>query len=196
LVDNLTAIGRLNDLELGSPLGIELKEMHHTHVAMTDPCSAKDDAKVDECPVCSLCQWNGTIAPPNDVVDSLIVAIDETIKHLTLRVARGTVRKLLEDNPEGGVKTLLDIILASQTDKLPVVLTTEVVERIREILRDANLESRELPIRDLLGDLVAVEEDDIDVLMRRIEDRLRSAFKQAKADTDGKMRIRFNLKGI
>ena len=57
----------------------------------------------------------------------MIAAIDEAADQLTVRVARGTVRKLLEENPDGGVKTLLDIILASQTEKLPDVLTTEVV---------------------------------------------------------------------
>jgi len=194
LARQLTAIARLNDLELGNPLGTDLAQRHCFLLVATDVCAAKDHANVDQQPICPLCRWDGQTGCPGNEVDSLVAAVDEAIDQLTIRVSRGTVRKLLQENQDANLKTLLDIILASQTDRLADVLTGEVVERIREILRDANLEPRDLPVQDLLGELTAVEEEDIDSLVRQIEQRLRAAFKLAKAETQGKKRVRFFLK--
>jgi hypothetical protein len=194
LARKLTAIARLNELELGSPLGAELDHRHRQLLAATDACAAKDQANVDQQPICPLCRWDGRPGCPSAEVDALAVAVQEAIDQLTVRVSRGTVRKLLEEHPDANVRTLLEIILASQTDRLADVLTSEVVERIRQVLQDANLEPRDLPVQDLLGELTAVEEEDIESLVRQIEQRLRAAFKQAKAETDGKKRVRFFLK--
>jgi hypothetical protein len=194
LARKLTAIARLNELELSSPLGADLAQRHRQLLAATDACAAKDQANVEQQPICPLCRWDGIAASPAAEVDALAAAIEETLDQLTIRVSRGTVRKLLEDNPDWSVKTLLEIILASQTDRLADVLTSEVVQRIRQILQDANLEPRDLPVQNLLGEMTAVEEEDIESLIRQIEQRLRAAFKQAKAETEGKKRVRFFLK--
>ena len=114
-------------------------------------------------------------------------------RQLTIRVSRGTVASCWRIIRTERQDTAADH-LASQTDRLADVLTSEVVERIREILQDANLEPRDLPVQDLLGELTAVEEEDIESLVRQIEQRLRAAFKQAKAETEGKKRVRFFLK--
>jgi hypothetical protein len=52
------------------------------------------------------------------------------------------------------------------------------------------LEPHDLPLQNLLGELTAVEEEDIESLVRQIEPRLRAAFKHVKAETEGKKRVR------
>ena len=86
------------------------------------------------------------------------------------------------------------MIVATQVDRIPDVLIPEVIERIKELLRDAHLEHRDLPVKDLLGERLAVEEQEIDALLDQIRQRLKGAFAKAKSETGGKKRIRFFLK--
>lgn len=116
------------------------------------------------------------------------------MKELSNRVAQGAVRKILEASPDAGIKTLLEVIIASQVERLPDVLIPEVIGRIKELLRDANLEHRDLPVRQLFGDSVALEEGEIDKVLHEVHERLKAAFSKAKAETGGKKRIRFFLK--
>ena len=86
------------------------------------------------------------------------------------------------------------IPVATQVERIPDVLIPEVIDRIKGLLRDANLEHRDLLVRDLLGDRAAVEEHEIDALMDQIRQRLKAAFAKAKSETGGKKRVRFFLK--
>ena len=69
LARKLTAIARLNQLELGSPLGADLAQRHRQLLAATDACAAKDHANVEQQPICPLCRWDGQAACPTAEVE-------------------------------------------------------------------------------------------------------------------------------
>jgi len=171
--------------------------LQHDYRAMLDgleACPDKDYAKIDQQPICPVCRLQGGQEAPREQADTLKRRLDAAVAELLGRVAQGAVRKILESSTDTGIKTLLDVIVATQVDRIPDVLIPEVIERIKVLLRDANLEHRDLPVHDLLGDRAAVEEQEIDALVDQIRQRLRAAFAKAKSETGGKKRIRFFLK--
>ena len=190
----LEGIARLNELELGAPLGGDLAGAYRALLDATEPCASKDDAKVREHPVCQVCCFDGSKVCPETEVAELVKRVERVGKDLSNRVAQGAVRKVLSESTDESIKTLLDVIVASQVERLPDVLIPEVIERIKKLLYDANLEHRDLQVRDLFADFGAVEEHEIDTVVDEIRTRLRAAFSKAKADTDGKKRIRFFLR--
>lgn len=190
----IVAIKRLNQLELGAPLGASLENDFRRLADGLNPCPDKDYAKIDQHPICATCRLQGEQKAPQEQAAALKSGLDATVAELLGRVAQGAVRKILESSNDGSIKTLLDVIVATQVDRIPDVLIPEVIERIKELLRDANLEHRDLPVRDLLGERLAVEEQEIDALVDQIRQRLKDAFAKAKSETGGKKRIRFFLK--
>jgi len=190
----IVAIGRLNQLELGAPVGASIQSDYRTMLDGLDPCPDKDYAKIDQQPICPVCRLQGGQKAPKEQADTITRRLDAAVSELLGRVAQGAVRKILEASTDTGVKTLLDVIVATQVERIPDVLIPEVVERIKVLLRDANLEHRDLPVHELLGERAAIEEQEIDALVEQIRQRLRSAFAKAKSETGGKKRIRFFLK--
>jgi transcriptional regulator of heat shock response len=86
------------------------------------------------------------------------------------------------------------MITASRIAELAMVLTPEMIERIKGVLAASNIEHRDLAVSTLLEDTLALEEDQVEDLLKRLRQRLLAAFDQAKKDTAGKKRIRFLLK--
>lgn len=190
----ITAISRLNQLELGAPVGTSLQHDYRSMLDGLEACPDKDYAKIDQQPICPVCRLQGGQKVPREPADALKRQLDAAVAELLGRVAQGAVRKILESSTDTGIKTLLDVIVATQVDRIPDVLIPEVIERIKVLLRDANLEHRDLPVHDLLGERAAIEEQEIDALVDQIRQRLRAAFAKAKSETGGKKRIRFFLK--
>jgi len=190
----IDAISRLNQLELGAPMGGSLQAEYRRLVDSLAPCHDKDYAKVDQHPICPLCRLQGGQKAPEEQAVAMKSRLDSAVSELLGRVAQGAVRKILESSKDTGVKTLLDVIVATQVERIPDVLIPEVIERIKVLLRDANLEHRDLSVQDLLGDRAAIEEQEIDALVDQIRQRLKAAFAKAKSETGGKKRIRFFLK--
>ncbi len=190
----IVAIKRLNQLELGAPLGASLDSDFRRLVDGMNPCPDKDHAKIDQRPICPTCRLQGGQKAPDEQAVALKSGLDAAVTELLGRVAQGAVRKILESSSDSSIKTLLDVIVATQVDRVPDVLIPEVIERIKELLRDANLEHRDLPLKDLLGERLAVEEQEIDALIDQIRQNLKAAFAKAKSETGGKKRIRFFLK--
>jgi hypothetical protein len=190
----VTAIDRLNQLELGAPVGASLSGEYRRIMDGLEPCADRAYAKVDQQPICPVCRLPGGRKPPKEEAESLQARLDAAVSELLGRVAQGAVRKILEASQDSGVKTLLEVILATQVDRIPDVLLPETIGRIKELLRDANLEHRDIPLRGLLGDRTAVEEHEVDALLDQIRQALKAAFAKAKSETGGKKRIRFFLK--
>lgn len=190
----IVAIKRLNQLELGAPVGASLEGEYRRLADGLDACPDKEYAKADQHPICQVCRLQGGQKAPAEQATAVKSRLDSAVTELLGRVAQGAVRKILESSKDSGIKTLLDVIVATQVGRIPDVLIPEVIERIKELLRDANLEHRDLPVRDLLGERVAVEEQEVDALTDQIRQRLRAAFAKAKSETGGKKRIRFFLK--
>lgn len=192
--DKLTVIDRLNGLEIGAPVGASLPQQVESMQSKVRPCALKDACQVEEKPRCGACHWDGKTVAPVDEVKALASRIECASRVLCKRVTQEAIRKILEQSAEPTVKTLLDMITASQIEELAAVLTPDMVNRIKGILAAANIEHRDLAISGLLEDVLAVEEDQVDDLLKRLRQRLLAAFDQAKKDTAGKKRIRFMLK--
>jgi hypothetical protein len=189
----ITAIDRLNALELGSPIGKNLMQEYTRILSQAEPCLIKE-VSIDDSPLCGGCRWNGSPFSSKEEAQSLVKRIEDVSAELLRRVAEGTVRKILEESKEGNVKVLLDIIIASQAERVPDVLTPEVIEKVKGILQDANIEHRDLAVMSLIEDFTAIEEGQIDQFLNKLRDNLKAAFGKAKAETKGKKRIRFFLK--
>jgi uncharacterized protein YpuA (DUF1002 family) len=131
---------------------------------------------------------------PEPEVKAFAKRAGKAVSDLTARVAQGAVRKVLEQSGDNDVRTLLDVILASQVDRLPDVLVPEVIERIKKLLYNANLELRDISVREIIGEAPALEEHDVDTFLEGVRDRIKNAFAKARQDTGGKKRIRFFLR--
>ena len=88
---------------------------------------------------------------------------------------------------------MLDMVTASRISELARVLTPEMVNRVRLILASANIEIRSLALADLIEGFEGLEEEQIGDLLKRLAERLREQFDEAKRSTEGKKRIRFML---
>lgn len=190
----VVAIDCMNKIELGTPVGKLLEKDYQQIMGGLDPCSDKDYAKVEQHPICPVCRLQGNQKPPEEQAASVKSRLDEAVSELLGRMAQGAIRKILEANSNTDIKTFLDVVIAAEVDRIPDVLTLQVINRIKELIRNANIEHRDLRVRDLLGGKTAVEEEEIDVLVDQIRQRLKDAFDKAKTETAGKKRIRFFLK--
>ncbi|MGA2262351.1 MAG: hypothetical protein ABSH28_13060, partial [Acidobacteriota bacterium] len=192
--DKLTIIVRLNGLEIGAPVGASLPQQVESMQTSVRPCALKDACQVDDKPRCAVCRWDGKTAAPDEAVRALLARVDSASSELCKRVTQEAIRKILEESGEPTVKTLLEMITASRIAELAMVLTPEMIERIKGVLAAANIEHRDLAVSTLLEDTLALEEDQVEDLLKRLRQRLLAAFDQAKKDTAGKKRIRFLLK--
>ena len=190
----LLAVERLNQLELGDAVEGALRTQYRSILDCLEPCPDKDYAKVEQNPVCPLCRLASKGIVPEQEVKAFAKLAGKAVSDLTARVAQGAVRKVLEQSGDNDVRTLLDVILASQVDRLPDVLVPEVIERIKRILYDANLELRDISVREIIGEAPALEEQDVDTFLEGVRDRIKTAFTKARQDTGGKKRIRFFLR--
>ena len=68
-----------------------------------------------------------------------------------------------------------------------------MVNRVRLVLALANIEIRSLALADLIEGFEGLEEEQIGDLLKRLAERLREQFDEAKRSTEGKKRIRFML---
>lgn len=192
--DKLTVIDRLNRLEIGAPVGDRLLQEVEATRDKVRPCALRDSCNVDEKPRCGNCQWDGHTTPPQEEVDDLVRRVEAASSELCRRIAQEAIRKILEQSGEPSMKTLLDMITASKIEDLAKMLTPDMVGRIKEILAAANIEHRELVLTSLIEEVTAIEEGQLDELLKRLRQRLLAAFDKAKTETGGKKRIRFLLK--
>ena len=146
------AVERLNQLELGATVEGALRSDYHALLDRLEVCADKDFAKVDQNPICPLCRFAGNAVMPEQEVQRFLKRTEKAISDLGNRVAQGVVRKVLEQSGDSDVQTLLNVILASQVERLPDVLISEVIERIKKLLYDANLELRDVNVREIIGD--------------------------------------------
>jgi hypothetical protein len=194
LADELTVIERLNGLELGAPVGAQLADEVRSLGDRVRPCALKDTCRVEEKPRCNVCHWDGTAVPPAGEVEHVMRRVTEAADELCKRVAQEAIRKVLEASGQANVRTLLDMITASQVADLARLLTPDTVQTLKGILAAANVEHRDLPVTGVLGDFTVLEEDRVDDFLGRLRERLLAAFDQAKRETEGKKRIRFFLR--
>jgi hypothetical protein len=190
----ILAVERLNQLELGATVEAGLRNEYRRILDCLEPCTDKDYAKVEQNPVCPLCRLSSKGVVPDAEIKAFAERAEKAVSDLTTRVAQGAVRKVLEQSGDSDVRTLLDVILASQTDRLPEVLIPEVIGRIKKLLYDANLELRDITVREIIGDDPALEEQDVDTFLEGVRERIKAAFAKARQDTGGKKRIRFFLR--
>jgi hypothetical protein len=188
------AVERLNQLELGATVEGALRLEYHAMLDRLSVCPDKDYAKVDQNPVCPLCRFAGKGHVPEQEVHVFVKRAEKAVSDLSDRVAQGVVRKVLEQSGDNDARTLLDVILASQVERLPDVLVPEVIERIKKLLYDANLELRDVTVREIIGDAPAIEEQDVDTFLEAVRERIKAAFAKARQETGGKKRIRFFLR--
>ena len=188
------AVERLNQLELGATVEGALRSEYHAMLDRLSVCPDKDYAKVDQNPVCPLCRFAGKGHVPGQEVQVFVKRAEKAVSDLSDRVAQGVVRKVLEQSGDNDVRMLLDVILASQVERLPDVLVPEVIERIKKLLYDANLELRDVTVREIIGDAPAIEGQDVDTFLEAVRERIKAAFAKARQETGGKKRIRFFLR--
>ncbi|MCG2660500.1 MAG: DUF6079 family protein, partial [Kiritimatiellae bacterium] len=188
------AVERLNQLELGSVVEGAIRTEYRSLLDRLEVCPDKDYAKVDQNPVCPLCRLAGKGMIPDAEVKGFTKRAEKAVSDLTARVAQGAVHKVLEQSGDNDVRALLDVIVASQVDRLPDVLVPEVIERIKKLLFDANLELRDVSVKEIIGDAPAIEEQDVDTFLEGVRERIKAAFAKARQDTGGKKRIRFFLR--
>jgi hypothetical protein len=193
LEDDLTVIDRLNGLELGGRVGERLAGEVRALADRVHPCALKDAAQPFDGARCHLCHWDGQTKPPEAEAQELRQRVAEAAGDLCKRVAQETIRKILESSAEPRVQTLLDMVAASRVAELARVLTPEMVVRLREVLASANVEVRSLTLAELVEDFGVLDEEQIDDLLKRLRDRLRKQFDEAKRSTDARKRIRFML---
>ena len=110
----LLAVERLNQLELGDAVEGALRTQYRSILDCLEPCPDKDYAKVEQNPVCPLCRLASKGIVPEHEVKAFANRAGKAVSDLTARVAQGAVRKVLEQSGDNDVRTLLDVILASQ----------------------------------------------------------------------------------
>ncbi len=157
------------------------------------PCALKDAAQPFDEARCHECHWDGQTKPPEAEAEALRNQSAEAAGDLCKRVAQETIRKILETSGEPRIQTLLDMVTASRVSELAKVLTPEMVAQLREILASANVVTRTLALANLVEDYGVLEEDQIDDLLKRLRERLRKQFDEAKRSTESRKRIRFML---
>jgi hypothetical protein len=194
LDDRLTIIERLNGLDLGAPVGAKLAQEVESLKQKVRPCALKDQARVDDKPRCSVCQWDGQTPAPEETAAELETRVGDASKELCRRVAQGAIRKILEESGETGIRALLDMITASKVEELAKLLTPDMVKQLKSILAAANVEHRDLTLASLLEEFTVLEEDRLDEFLKKLRERLLTSFDKAKKDTEGKKRVRFFLK--
>jgi hypothetical protein len=193
LEDELTVIERLNGLELGGPVGEKLADEVRVLAQRVHPCALKDASHAFEDARCPDCKWDGQTRPPEAEAQMLREKVAETAGDLRKRVSQEAIRKILESSGEKSVQTLLDRVTAARIPELAKILTPEMVARVRKILAAANVEVRSLALTDLIEGYAVLEEEQIDDLLKRLRERLRKQFDEAKRSTEGRKRIRFML---
>ena len=193
LDDQLTVIERLNGLELGGRVGERLAAEVQSLANRVHPCALKDATQPFDDALCPECHWDGQAKPPVDEAEAIRKRVADAAHDLCKRVAQEAIRKILESSGETTVQILLDMVTASRISELARVLTPEMVTRVREILASANVEIRSLALTDLIEGYGVLEEGQIDDLLKRLRERLRQRFDEAKLSTEGKKRIRFML---
>jgi hypothetical protein len=194
LEDQLTVIERLNGLDLGGPVGAKLAQEVEGITQKVRPCALKNQARVDEKPRCSVCNWDGQTTAPEESAAELKHRVVDASKELCRRVAQGAIRKILEQSGETNIRTLLDMITASKIEEPAKLLTPDMVAQLKGILAAANVEHRDLTLAGLLEEFTVLEEDRVDEFLKKLRERLLSSFDKAKKETEGKKRVRFFLK--
>jgi hypothetical protein len=194
LDDRLAVIVRLNELELGAPVGARLGDAARALRDRVRPCALKDTCRVEERPRCTVCRWDGAALPPAGEVEQLVRGVTEAAGELCKRVAQEAIRKVLESSGQPDVRTLLDMITAAQVEQLARVLTPDMVTKLKEILAAANVEHRDLDVAGVLEGFTVLEEDQLDAFLKRLRQQLQAAFDRARRETEGKKRVRFFLK--
>ena len=189
----MTVIERLNGLELGGRIGEKLAGEAQAIADRIHPCALKDSPKAFEdarCPIAT-----GTVRRNHREAEAEAIRqrVTEAADLLCKRVAQEAIRKILENSGEPSIQTLLDMVTASRISELARVLTPEMVNRVRLILASANIEIRSLALADLIEGFEGLEEEQIGDLLKRLAERLREQFDEAKRSTEGKKRIRFML---
>ena len=193
LEDQLTVIERLNGLELGGRIGEKLAGEAQAIADRIHPCALKDSPKAFEDARCPICHWDGQAKPPEAEAEAIRQRVTEAADLLCKRVAQEAIRKILENSGEPSIQTLLDMVTASRISELARVLTPEMVNRVRLVMASANIEIRSLALADLIEGFEGLEEERIGDLLKRLAERLREQFDEAKRSTEGKKRIRFML---
>jgi len=193
----VSALQQLNTIsELGSPLGQGLKERHAQLFSLLSACSIikVTDVNVESSPTCSECLLALTKEPPEEEVRAFLDELQEALDEQLRRVSDEAIRSILAQSKQSKVKKFVEIVQAADLASLINVMDAKLVNFIRELLRESNIQTEPSLVLDELAEkFPAVEEEQVPEVASELEDLLENEFKAAKKKHP-KKKIRISLK--
>lgn len=191
------ALGRLNSIaELGEPVGQELVAQYDQLLAKVSPCPIMDigEVSVEEQPACSYCGLVLTAEAPTKEVERFLRHLKQALREQHRRLSSEAIRHILARSGERRIDQFIKVVQTSDLSSLVNVLDDELVDFLRQLLREAHIEIEwRLTLSELAEKFPSLEEGDIDAAAAEFARALRKAFAKAKREHPGK-RVRLSFK--
>ena len=192
----IDALRRLNSIaELGKPVGQELIEEYQRLLESIKPCpAAEGELPLESEPVCPRCGILLTDEPQQQEVERFLRRLKQGLKQQQQRLSSEAVRQILAQSDERGIDRFVKVVQTSELYPLVRLLDDELVEFLRRLLQEAQVDIQWRPaIAELTEKFPSLEEDDIAAVAAHFADLLQKAFARAKKEHPGK-RIRLSFK--
>ena len=178
-------IGFLRRVEkLGISVKVGLMEQRCQELCrQLKPCANEDLINLaDGRPTCETCGLVITSTPPKEQVAVFTAQIHNCLPSVSSTIL-SLLTPLLRIDKRGELNILYTAIEKNDWQRLPDLLTDELVDYIQECNREANIKCVRSDILRLIAEKYQfVEEGDIDRLVKEFEAELKKRFEQAKRD--------------
>ncbi|MBA7607476.1 hypothetical protein ES703_14635 [subsurface metagenome] len=189
------ALMRLNSItELGPPVGQELIGEYEGLLAKVSPCPMADkEVSVEEQPTCPHCRLVLTAEPPKREVERFLRQLKQALKEQQRRLSSEAVRHILAKSGEKQIDQFIKVVQTSNLSPLVNVLDDELVDFLRQLLQEADIEIEWRPtLSELAEKFPSLEEGEIDAAAAEFATMLKKAFAKAKKEHPGK-RVRLSF---
>ena len=134
----LNSLVLLNSIpELGEPVALYLEQSFDGLERGIRRCNAvPSDMPLDTTPRCVECLMVLGEAPPTEALDRFVTDLDRALGEQNLRLSRVLVERILHDRLDQRLEHFLKIVQAADLSALSNVLSGELAQFIRELLRD------------------------------------------------------------
>ena len=202
LVPRVRALTRLNTLtDIGPPLATSL-----TAAAVlaeiekqTTPCPDATDAAIQgEEALCPKCGWTNERVLPTQLLSqvqaTVLSGLADRIQRFKDAAIHGILQQAAEEGHRADLSTLLKVIQAADADKLIGVVTDDLINFIRQLLRSQNFVQVEVSASDILAEIGGIEGERIDEAVDKLSKALRDKLKEAKSKQPTDKRVRLFVK--
>lgn len=196
--NQLRALSLLNGItELGPAIGEDLETRYSELSRGIEPCPVTDylQVTVEAAPVCAACQRKIIYIPPVQAVEKFDRDLNRALADQQRRLASETIRRVLERGQGDALGQFLQVIQAANLTALVNVLDANIVNIIRDLLRQEQIVTVESKAMSaLLRKYSSLEEKDIPQAVEDFRALLQKAFEEARRNNPDKKTIRINLK--